>query len=117
MGGENSTSHLSSQDVCRGKLGRPQAENVTRKKHKVGFHNRGVQWDTPMSRWAGEGKDWIQPMAQGPPRKEDVTISLLKMIRQPTEKKPQKGKGALKKKPRDVAPLVPERAPRRSRNR
>ena len=31
--------------------------NVTRWKHRFGFHNRGVQWDTPMSMWAGEGKD------------------------------------------------------------
>ena len=34
--------------------------NVTRWKHKFGFHNRGVQWDTPMSRWSGEEKDWMQ---------------------------------------------------------
>ena len=27
--------------------------NVTRCKHKFGFHNRGVQWDAPMSKWAG----------------------------------------------------------------
>ena len=31
-------------------------------KHKVGFQNRGVQWDTPMARWAGEGKDWTELM-------------------------------------------------------
>ena len=51
-----------------------------------------------MSKWAGEGRDWIQLTAQGPPRKEDVTISLLKMVRQSTEKKPQKESGAPKKK-------------------
>ena len=33
-------------------------------KHKFGFHNRGVQLDTPMARWAGEGNDWIKLMAQ-----------------------------------------------------
>ena len=82
--------------------------NVTRWKHKFGFHNRGVQWDTPMSRWAGEGTDWVQLMTQGPPRKEDVMISLLKMMRQPTEKKPQKGGGAPKKKPRDLEPVILE---------
>ena len=49
--------------------------NETRWKHKFGFHNRGVQWDTPMSKWAGERKDWIQLKAQGPPCKEDVAIS------------------------------------------
>ena len=65
--------------------------NVTRWKHKFGFHNKGVQWDTPMLKSAGEGKDWIQLMARGPPCKEDVTISLLKKTRQPTETKPQKG--------------------------
>ena len=40
------------------------------------------QWDTPMSKWAGGGKDWI--MAQGPLRKEDVTCSLLASMRQAT---------------------------------
>ena len=29
--------------------------NVHSWKHEVGFHNRGVQWDTPVARWAGEG--------------------------------------------------------------
>ena len=71
---------------------RVDSGNETRWKHKFGFHNRGVQWDTPMSKWAGEGKDWIQLMAQGPPCKEDVAISLLKMMREPTEKKTEKGK-------------------------
>ena len=41
--------------------------NVQRWKHKVGFHNRGVQWDTPTARWAGEGKDWPQLMTQTQP--------------------------------------------------
>ena len=36
--------------------------NVQRWKHIVKSHNRGVLWDTPMARWAGEGKDWIQLM-------------------------------------------------------
>ena len=26
-----------------------------------------VQWDTPMARWAGEGKDWIQLMTHTRP--------------------------------------------------
>ena len=42
--------------------------NVTRWKHKFGLQNRGVQWDTTMSKWAGEGKDWMQLVAQGPPQ-------------------------------------------------
>ena len=25
-----------------------------------GFHDRGVAWDTPMAKRAGEGKDWVQ---------------------------------------------------------
>ena len=56
-------------------------------------HNRGVQWDTLMSRRAGEGQDWIQLMAQGPPRKEDVTFSLLASMGQATEKRTEKGGG------------------------
>ena len=61
--------------------------NVQRWKHKVGFHNRGVQWDTPMARWAGEGKDWIQLMTQTQPRKEDVIRNLLESMKQPVDKK------------------------------
>ena len=38
--------------------------NVTRWKHKVAFHNRGIQRDTPMARWASEGYDWVKLMAQ-----------------------------------------------------
>ena len=54
--------------------------NVTRWKHEVGFHNRGIQWDTPMARWAGEGKDWIKLMAQRQLRKEYVIHILLESL-------------------------------------
>ena len=40
-----------------------------------------------MSKWAGEENDWIQLMAQGPHRKEDVTLSLLATMRQAAEKR------------------------------
>ena len=33
--------------------------------------------DTPMARWAGEMKDWIQLVTQTRPRKEDVIRNLL----------------------------------------
>ena len=56
--------------------------NVQRWKHKVGFHNRGVQWDTPMARWAGEGKDLIKLVTQLKPHKEDVFRSLLESMKQ-----------------------------------
>ena len=61
-----------------------------------------------MSRWAGEGKDWIQLMVQGPHRKEDVTFSLLASMRQATEKRTEKGGGVPTKRPKDLAPLVLE---------
>ena len=38
-----------------------------------------------------KGRTGSSQWAQGSPRKEDVMISLLKMMRQPTEKKTQKG--------------------------
>ena len=38
--------------------------NVSRWKHKWCFHNVGVVSDTPMARWAGEGKDSAQEMFQ-----------------------------------------------------
>ena len=44
---------------------------------KVGFHNRGVQWDTPMAKWAGEGNDWKKLMAQRQPREVDLIRSFL----------------------------------------
>ena len=49
-----------------------------------------------------KGKDWIRLMAQGPLRKEDVTISLLTMMRQPTETR----EAAMTKQPGDLKPLV-----------
>ena len=49
--------------------------NVRWWKHKVGFHNGGVQWDTPMARWAGEGNDWFKLTAAQKKRKEDVIRS------------------------------------------
>ena len=61
--------------------------NVQRWKHRVGFHNRGVQWDTPTARWAGGGKDWIELMTQTQPRKEDVIRNLLESMKQPVDKK------------------------------
>ena len=39
-----------------------------------------------MARWAGEGKDWIQLMAQTQPRKEDVIRNLLESMKQPVDK-------------------------------
>ena len=41
-------------------------------------------WDTSVTTWTGAGDDWIQKVAQQLPRKEDVVIALLKMLRQPT---------------------------------
>ena len=46
--------------------------NVTRCRHKVGFHNRGIQWDTPMARWAAEGNDWIKLLAEQPRKKKTL---------------------------------------------
>ena len=60
--------------------------NVQRWKHKFGLWNRGVQWDTLMARWTGEGNDWIKLMAQRKPRKEDATRSLLESMKQAVEK-------------------------------
>ena len=61
--------------------------NVQRWKHRIGFHNRGVQWDTPMSRRAVEGNDCLKLTAQLKPRKEDVIRSLLESIERAVEKK------------------------------
>ena len=85
--------------------------NVTRWKHKVGFHNRGIRWDTPMARWGGEGNDWIMLLAQRQPRKEDVIHSLLASMRQTVEKKTKANETRPAKKPRESRPLelgIPE---------
>ena len=39
--------------------------NVTCRKQKWGFHNRGVTWETPMARWAGPNNDWDTIMEIG----------------------------------------------------
>ena len=57
--------------------------NVQRWKHKVGCHNRGVQWDTPMARRTGEEKDSIEQMTSARPQKKDVIRNLFESIKQP----------------------------------
>ena len=79
--------------------------NVQRWKHKVGFHNRRIQWDTPMARWAGEGNEWIQPMTQTKPRREDVIRNLLESTKQPVDKKKESKGHVPTKKPRDLPSL------------
>ena len=88
---------------------------VQRRKHKVGFHNRGVQWDTPMARWAGEGNDWVKLLAQRQPRKEDVIRSLLESMKQAVEKKAESNGTRPTKKRIDLPSLeldFPEAGPR-----
>ena len=85
--------------------------NVQRWKHRVVFHNRGEQWDTPLARWAGEGKDWIKLMAQTQFRREDVFLSLFESMKQAVEKKKEPNGTRPTKKPRDLRPLelgIPE---------
>ena len=53
--------------------------NVTQLKHKFGFHNRRVQRLCRGGRAKGTTRQLI---TQGPPSKEDVTISLLTPMRQ-----------------------------------
>ena len=85
--------------------------NVPRWMHKVGFHNRGVQWDTPMASWAGEWNDSMKLMTQRKPRKEDVIRSLLDSKKLAVEKKTETNGTRPTKKPRDLHPLeldIPE---------
>ena len=64
--------------VCDGDLKNFDTTNVTRWKHKFGFHNRGV--GHPVTRWAGEVKR-MQKMVRHPPDKQDVSVALMKMLR------------------------------------
>ena len=80
--------------------------NVQRWKHEFGLRNRGVQWDTPRARWAGEGNAWIRLMAQKKPHKEDVVRSLLESMKQTVEKKAEPNGTRPVKKPRGLPPLV-----------
>ena len=76
--------------------------NVQRWKHKFGFHNRGVQWDTPMARWAGEGNDWSKLMAQKKTRKENVFLQPARIYE--TDGGPNGARPI--KKPRGLPPYV-----------
>ena len=58
-----------------------------------------------MARWAGEGNDWIELVAQKP-RKEDVVRSLLESTKQTVENKAEPNGARPIKKPRDLLPLV-----------
>ena len=62
----------------------------------------------PRCEWAEEGKDCIQIMLRHPPRKEDVAVDLLKMMRQPTGAPETKKGAAFQKNPAESSPLVLE---------
>ena len=54
--------------------------NFTCWKHKWGFHNRGVTWDTPMARWAGSEEDWIQKWRMHPPKQTEAVPALVRAV-------------------------------------
>ena len=60
------------------------------------------EWDTPMARWAGEGKDWIKLMTQLKPRKEDVIRSFLESMRQAVGQKKESNGSLPTKQSRDL---------------
>ena len=51
---------------------RVDSMNVSKWKHQWVFCNTCVVWDTPMAKWASEGKDWVQEMAMHQPKKDEV---------------------------------------------
>lgn len=51
--------------------------NVLKWEHRWGQHNRGVVWDTPFARWAGEGEDWTQKTTHEEVAREDFVVSVL----------------------------------------
>ena len=60
--------------------------NVSKwKNHWQVFMTEAWCGTTPMSKSAGEGKDWVQEMTVHPPIKDEVNIALSKMTRQPTK--------------------------------
>ena len=82
--------------------------NITCWKHKWGFHNRGVAWDTPLARRAGSGEDWIQKWRMNPPKKTEAVPALVRAIRlSPLHIKKTEG-GIPHRKGRELDPLVTE---------
>ena len=81
--------------------------NVTKLKHKFGVSQQ-MMWDTPMTRWAGEGNDKKQKIVRHPPLKEDVIAALMKLPRQSTAHPEKKLGGIPNKEPRGLAPMVLE---------
>ena len=70
--------------------------DVSRWKHKFGFHNRRVHWDTPKAKWAGAANDYQADVAtaasegrRNTGRKEDVIHSLpsIASVREAVKKK------------------------------
>ena len=52
-----------------------------------GGSTRAGSTDTPMARWADEGKDWIQLRVHSHLRREDVFRHLFESMKQPVDKK------------------------------
>ena len=77
--------------------------NVSPWKHKWCFHNRGVVWDTPVAKWAGEGREWVQEMTRCP-RPRRMECGLLKMTQQRTKHLPEKITGTPNKQTKGIGP-------------
>ena len=73
-----------------------------------GCHNRCVVWVTLLAKCVGEGKDWMQAMIKNPPRKEEMTVALLKIARQPTKHMVKNISEILSKEPRQLDPMILE---------
>ena len=73
---------------------------------QVGFHNRGVTWDTSVARLAGSGQDSTQKWRTNLPKKTEAILSLVLAIRlSPFQTKKQMA-ALLFKKEKRLDPLV-----------
>ena len=79
--------------------------NIACWKHKWGFLNRGVTWDTPMARRAGSGEDWLQKWRMSLFKKTEAVPSLVCHPFVPLQIKKTEG-GILLRKEREFDPLI-----------
>ena len=69
----------------------------------AGLSHGGVVWDTPMAKWAGEGKEWVQEIMKNPPKK-NVNVALLGNDKTACDMK--KTRGVTSNEPRKLDPMV-----------
>ena len=71
------------RNTCASEM-RGDTANHTQGKHSWKLHNKGVAWDTILTMWVCEGKDWVIELGNNLLQKKAFMVALFKEVEEPT---------------------------------